>query len=84
MARSQTGKNDIKELLVSWLTFNNAYRILGLIFIVMGLSFYVGWSILYDTWTDSGLYSVVVILVVFGVLSVLLAGEKKKQEQKNQ
>lgn len=74
------GENGInlKKILVSWLSFHAAYRIFGLVLIIMGLSFYIGWSILYDTWTDPGLYSVTVILVVFGILTLLLASEKDR------
>ncbi|AKA49105.1 hypothetical protein IX51_08300 [uncultured archaeon] len=64
------------------MSFNAAYRIFGLAMVILGLSFYLAWSILYNTWADPGLYSVTVILVVFGILSLLLAGEKERNPGK--
>lgn len=78
MADDQTDKRDLKETLNSWISFSGAYRIFGLVLLILGLSFYVGWSIMYNTWADSGLYSVTVMFVVFGILSVLLGHEKSK------
>lgn len=78
MARIGNSEINLKQALVSWLSFHAAYRIFGLVLIILGLSFYVGWSILYGTWIDPGLYSVTVILVVFGILTLLLASEKDK------
>ncbi len=82
MARLGNNSINWKRALVSWLSFNAAYRIFGLALIILGLSFYVGWSILYNTWIDPGLYSVTVILVVFGILTLLLASEKDKLARK--
>lgn len=82
MARRNNSVVNIARTLVSWMSFNAAYKAFGLALVILGLSFYVSWSILYNTWIDPGLYSVTVILVVFGILSLLLAGEKAKETGK--
>ncbi len=38
----------------------------------LGVAFYFGWSLLYGTWTDMGVYAVTVVLVGFGVVGYLL------------
>lgn len=81
MAGNRMDKSNFKESFLSWITFNAAYRIFGLILLILGLTFYVGWSVMYNTWTDSGLYSVTVMFVVFGLLSILLGNEKSKQSK---
>lgn len=77
MARKNEGGRGTVETILSWISFDAAYRIFGLALIIIGLSFYFGWAILYGTWTDSGLYTITVILVVFGILSILLGAAKK-------
>ncbi len=46
-------------------------RVVGFILLFIGIAFYLSWSILYNAWTDIGLYSFTVVLVVFGVLGIL-------------
>lgn len=46
----------------------------------IGAAFYFTWSILYGTWTDVGLYSFTVVLVVFGILELALVQEQLKKE----
>lgn len=66
-------------------TVNNFYRALGFLFLIIGVGFYVGWSIPYDTWTDVGIYGFVVPMVVLGILTIILADEKARlKEQADQ
>ncbi|MEM0158677.1 MAG: hypothetical protein QW812_04110 [Thermoplasmataceae archaeon] len=51
---------------------------LGLLFV--GVGFYLAWSLLYGTWTDVGLYSFVVVLIVFGLLELALVQVKINEE----
>ncbi len=62
------------------ITVKNLFKFFGLLLIVIPLSFYLGWSIAYDTWTDVGLYSFVAPTVVFGILIIMLADEKYKEK----
>lgn len=77
MAAKGISKTEIWEALGSWISFNAAYRIFGLALIILALSFYLGWSILYGTWIDPGLYSTTLVMSVFGILSILLGDAKK-------
>ncbi|MEM0156035.1 MAG: hypothetical protein QW597_05490 [Thermoplasmataceae archaeon] len=58
------------------ITLPNVVRFVGLALIVIGATFYVGWSIVYGTWTDIGLYSFVVPVFVFGILTLMYAQER--------
>ena len=46
--------NTGKEIISSWLT-------------VIGISFYIIWSVQNDTWVDPGVYSVMIAMVAFGI-----------------
>ena len=46
--------NNGKEIVSSWLT-------------VIGIAFYIVWSIQNDTWVDPGVYSVMIAMVAFGI-----------------
>jgi hypothetical protein len=46
--------NNGKEIVSSWLT-------------VIGIAFYLVWSIQNDTWVDPGVYSVMIAMVAFGI-----------------
>jgi hypothetical protein len=59
-------------------TYNNATIAIGLFFVISGLAYYFAWAEYFDAWTDPGLYSLVVVLVAFGIMAVIL-GETKKR-----
>jgi hypothetical protein len=46
------------------------------VMLLAGMVLYFGWSILYGTWADPGIYSIAIVLVGFGLLGVLLYGKK--------
>ena len=68
----------------SIINVENIYRFFGLLLIIIGVTFYLGWSIAYDTWTDVGLYSFVVPLIVFGLLLLALINEKNREQKNSQ
>ncbi len=49
----------------------NALLAVSFIFLLIGILFYVSWSILYGTWLDPGLYSFVVPMIVLGMIGIL-------------
>ncbi len=57
-------------------------RFMGFGLLVIGVAFYVIWSVLFRTWTDIGLYSFTIVLVVFGLLELWLVQELIKKEDK--
>lgn len=61
------------------ITVYGILKFIGLGLFLIGILFYLSWSILYGTWTDVGLYSFTVVTAVFGILAVLLANEKERQ-----
>ncbi|MCL4333016.1 MAG: hypothetical protein M1162_05845 [Candidatus Thermoplasmatota archaeon] len=66
---------------LSRVTVANIYRFFGLLLIVISVSFYLTWSILFDTWADVGLYDFTVVLLVLGFLTVVLVEEKERQKK---
>jgi hypothetical protein len=52
----------------------NPARAFYLLLLVAGVILYLLWSIIYDAWLDIGLYSVVILLVGFGLAGYLLYG----------
>jgi NADH:ubiquinone oxidoreductase subunit 3 (subunit A) len=62
-------------------TANYVMQFLSFALLLGAVVFYVGWSIAYGDWYDIGLYSVSVILILFGILGMLLFHYKIKQEE---
>ncbi len=58
-------------------------RFMGFGLLVIGIAFYVYWSVLYNTWTDVGLTTFLIVLVVFGALELLLVQAKISEEEKS-
>ena len=50
----------------------NPARAFYLLLLVAGVILYLLWSIIYDAWLDIGLYSVVILLVGFGLVGYML------------
>lgn len=42
------------------------------ILLIVGLSLYWAWAYLYNAWTDIGLFSIVILLIGFGVIGTAL------------
>jgi hypothetical protein len=61
-----------------------ASTIISLVILVAGLIFYIGWSLPNNAWTDIGVYSLTIILVVSGILGLLLSIHPKNNTQKEQ
>lgn len=62
-------------------TANYVMQYLSFALLLGGVVFYVGWSIAYGDWYDIGLYSVSVILILFGILGIVLSHFRIKQEE---
>ncbi len=57
-------------------------KILGFLSFIMLLGaviFYLGWSIAYGDWNDIGLYSISVILILFGILGIWLSRVRSRE-----
>lgn len=62
-------------------TGNYVMQYLSFALLLGAVVFYVGWSIAFGDWYDIGLYSVSVILILFGILGIALSRLKIKQEE---
>ena len=59
--------------MIRWLWY------LSWLVLTLGVVFYFAWSFLYNAWTDLGVYSISITLVVFGFLGMLLAKTEENQ-----
>jgi hypothetical protein len=50
----------------------NYARAFYLVLLVTGVILYLLWSLLFDAWTDLGLYSITMMMVGFGLVGYLL------------
>ena len=48
-----------------------------------GLIFYWTWSLLYDTWTDIGVYSLSAVLIGFGAVGLALYSIKPLEQEED-
>jgi hypothetical protein len=78
--RNMPGRDKIGSGL-RYVTVPNIYRFFGLFLIIISVSFYLGWSVAYGTWGDIGLYSFTIVLLVFGILTLLLVDEKERTKR---
>jgi hypothetical protein len=62
------------------LSGNTVIEYLSFIMLLGAIIFYVSWSIAYGDWNDIGLYSISVVLILFGILGVVLSRLKMKEE----
>lgn len=49
-----------------------------LIVLFLGIAFYISWSAIYDAWTDVGVYTITIIMVLFGISGTLLYWKKNE------
>ena len=51
----------------------NAYTILSIIFILGGVLHWIYWGNRYGEWTDIGIYSVTIVLVLPGIIGLIIS-----------
>jgi multidrug resistance efflux pump len=59
----------------------NAYTIVALIILIAGLLFYISWGLRYSVWTDVGIYSITIVLVLSGLLGTIISLTLEKSEE---
>lgn len=59
----------------------NFYTILSILFLLAGFLFYIYWGIRYGVWYDIGIYSIVSVLVIAGIIGILLTLMEKEETQ---
>jgi len=61
---------------------NYTYKtILSLIVLLAGVLFYIYWGITYGNWTDIGIYSITIFLVLLGLFGMMLSLLEEKEEE---
>ncbi|MGC8663143.1 MAG: hypothetical protein ACP5SF_01260 [Thermoplasmata archaeon] len=60
---------------------NTVLQIFSFMLIALSLTFYIGWALKYNAWTDVGLFSFVSVVFIFGVLGVILTRLNEKESQ---
>jgi hypothetical protein len=59
----------------------NLYTILSIIFILIGLGLWIDWIIRYGIVYDIGIYSVVIVFLVAGIIGTILSLSREKEEE---
>ena len=59
----------------------NFYTILSILFLLAGFLFYIYWGTRYGVWYDIGIYSIVSVLVIAGIIGILLTLMEKEETQ---
>ncbi|MGC8644682.1 MAG: hypothetical protein ACP5UO_00255 [Thermoplasmata archaeon] len=61
-------------------TGNRVLGYLSMALLAGSVVFYLGWSIAYGDWNDIGLYSLSIILILFGILGIVLSRIRLREE----
>ncbi len=59
----------------------NTYTIVALIILIGGLLLYITWGLRYNVWTDIGIYSITIVLVLGGLFGAILSLFFEKTEE---
>lgn len=59
----------------------NFFTLLSILLIIAGLAHYIYWGTRYGVWTDIGIYSITVVLVIPGIIGIILTLMDKKEEE---
>jgi len=59
----------------------NLFTILSILLIIAGLAHYIYWGTRYNVWTDIGIYSLTIVLVLPGIIGIFLTLMDKKEEK---
>lgn len=58
----------------------NEKTIVSLLVLLAGILFYIYWGATYGVWADIGIYSITIILVLFGLFGTLLSLLEAEEE----
>ena len=57
----------------------NFYTILSILVLLAGIFLYIDWGIKYDVWYDLGIYSLVIVFIIAGIIGFILSLMKKEE-----
>ena len=58
----------------------NIFTILSVILLLIGIVFYVYWGIRFGVWSDVGIYSITIFLVLAGLIGAIISLYEKNEE----
>lgn len=59
----------------------NAYTVVALIILIVGLLFYISWGLRYNIWWDVGIYSITIVFVLSGLIGTIVSLKLEKTEE---
>ncbi|RQW81888.1 MAG: hypothetical protein EHM79_19260 [Geobacter sp.] len=59
----------------------NWKTLLALLTFIAGILIFIYWGTRYGVWTDIGIYTLTIVLVLFGVFGILLSLTEPKEEK---
>jgi len=62
----------------------NWKTLLALLTLIAGILIFIYWGTRYGVWTDIGIYTLTIVLVLFGVFGILLSLTEQKEEKTEQ
>jgi hypothetical protein len=68
-----------KEMIKLNLKNFNFYTILSILALLAGILFYINWGMTYGIWYDIGIYSIVIVLVIPGIIGIFLTLMEKEE-----
>ena len=51
----------------------NAYTVLSLLVLIVGIGSYVAWGLTYGVWIDIGVYALTIVFVLSGIFGTLIS-----------
>jgi uncharacterized ion transporter superfamily protein YfcC len=57
----------------------NFYTILSILFLLAGIFIWIYWGTRYGVWYDIGIYSLVIVMVLPGIIGILLSLIEKEE-----
>jgi len=59
----------------------NFWTVISLLTLIAGLSFWIFWGTRYNDWTDIGIYSITIVLVLPGIVGLIISLMDKSEEK---
>jgi len=57
------------------------FTIVGILMIIAGLLLWIYWGTNYGVWTDIGIYSITIVLIIAGIVGTIISLLEKEEEE---
>jgi hypothetical protein len=61
----------------------NFYTAVSILLLLAGILFYIYWGTRYGVWYDIGIYSITIVLVIWGIVGIILTLMEKEEETRD-